>query len=552
MKKFKTLHLFSGIGGGALGFQSANEEYRGLTGEFETICGIDSDPEACEDFRNLTGSRAECIDLFDRQQYMDFHGHKPTEDWTEVMADDLRRMSGGIPDVVFTSPPCKGFSGLLPSKSAKLGKYQALNRLTVRGIQLTLEAFKDDLPALILLENVPRITTRGASLLKEIKQQLEFYGYVISEAYHDCGEIGGLAQHRRRYLLIARNPDKLDSFVYEPTEHEMKTIGDVLDSLPLPGQGGLGKIHDLPRLQWKTWLRLALIPAGGDWRDLEKIDWQKYRITHAARAGAWKVDDWEGQSGAVTGGAGVGRSNGVSAVDDPRFGFKEGTHGAIYRVQKWEETGRTVTGAMRPNNGAPCVSDPRVKAQLYPSGYGVQSWNKASTTIRSAGRVMNAPVSIDDPRINSTPRSGTYGVMKWDQAAKTITGGDIHSGCSAVGDIRIPEDTEQGVFVIVSEDGTWHRPLTTLELLVLQGFPLQLADGALLILSGKSDARWRERIGNAVPVQAAAGIAETMLRSLLAQTKGDWLMAAEPIWVAPFRKEESNGQKKAISSPTRI
>ncbi|MCL6557400.1 MAG: hypothetical protein K6U74_01115 [Firmicutes bacterium] len=58
MIEYTVLHLFSGIGGAALGFQQAVEEYRGMVGRFRTLAGIDCDPEACEDFRALTGAPA--------------------------------------------------------------------------------------------------------------------------------------------------------------------------------------------------------------------------------------------------------------------------------------------------------------------------------------------------------------------------------------------------------------------------------------------------------------------------------------------------------------
>ncbi len=40
---YKALHLFSGIGGGALGFQQACGEFGGRMGRFETLAGIDVD-----------------------------------------------------------------------------------------------------------------------------------------------------------------------------------------------------------------------------------------------------------------------------------------------------------------------------------------------------------------------------------------------------------------------------------------------------------------------------------------------------------------------------
>src|SRR3546814_5136776 len=69
------------------------------------------------------------------------------------------------PDVLFLSAPCKGFSGLLASIHAATDKYHALNGLTLRGIWLTLEAYKDSPIPIILFENVPRIRSRGGKFL---------------------------------------------------------------------------------------------------------------------------------------------------------------------------------------------------------------------------------------------------------------------------------------------------------------------------------------------------------------------------------------------------
>ncbi|MFD1288921.1 DNA cytosine methyltransferase [Laceyella putida] len=84
----------------------------------------------------------------------------------------------------------------------------------------------------------------------------------------------------------------------------------------------------------------------------------------------------------------------------------------------------------------------------------------------------------------------------------------------------------------MSEDWSWHRPLTTYELAILQGFPTHV-NGKLLELAGNNEARWRERIGNAVPPAAAKAIGETILRSLMAAKAGVWLMDSEEVWVQP-------------------
>ena len=489
---FGVLHLFAGIGGGALGFQRAVEEWRGIQGRFSTLAGIDVDPEAVEDFRTLTGAPGVEMDLFSHRQYVDFHGHEPPQGWREAVPEDIRGACGGIPpDVIFLSPPCKGFSGLLPAARAQDRKYQALNGLVARGMFLTLEAFPEERPGLILLENVPRITSRGADLLLEVKRLLAAYGYVFHEGYHDCGELGGLAQRRRRYLLIARHPGKVPSFVYRPPTLRVRTCGEVLGPLPMPDDPAGGPMHRLPRLEWRTWVRLALIPAGEDWRALERIGRSWYD-------GAYRiVPSWDKPAATVT--TGASPSCGAVSVADPRLGYvpRKGS----FRILRWDAPGATVIG---------------------------------SASVRGS----NGAAAVADPRLGCSCRAGSYGVLAWDAPAKTILGsGDVHAGAVAVADPRIPRGDERPdpPPIIIAIDGTWHRPLTTFELAMLQGFPAALPDGRPLQLTGRADSRWRERIGNAVPPPAAQAIAETILRSLIPATRGVCALAAESIWVAPER-----------------
>lgn len=621
IKEYKVLHLFAGIGGGSLGFQQAVGEWKGLKGKFRTLAGIDVDPKACEDYEYITGSKAVCMDLFERRDYIDFHGHEPPPEWKEVTPEDILAACGGeYPDVIFLSPPCKGYSGLLPQASAATAKYQALNRLVTRGIFLILEAFRDNLPSIILLENVPRIRTRGAKLLNTIKGMLNSYRYAVDDRDHDCGEIGGLGQHRKRYLLMARNQDKMDSFVYLPTKQRVKSIGEVIGPLPLPGSESMGPLHRLPKLQWKTWVRLALIPAGGDWRDLEKIAPEEYRLEHVPRGGgSYGVQEWDEPSHTVTGRAkangstasnvadprlteregrhpGVYRvvkfdepapcvtgtrfGSGAPAIADPRTGFKDSTHTAIYQVNKWVKEAATVTGAHRPNNGAICIADPRVGGG-YSNKRKVLEWGQPASTVTGTPDIQSGAQSVADPRLGCKPRSGMMGVQRWDEPGKTVIGsGDIHAGAAAiadprckcnsrpnlygvadwkkpistvtgsasvtssnavaaVADPRIPGDKEtlDPPPIIISLDGTWHRPLTTLELAALQGLPV-IINGKPLILAGNSDQRWREAIGNMVPPPAARAMAEVVLHALLVASENAWEMSSNDIWVSPNKSWE--------------
>lgn len=195
-------HFFCGLGGGAKGFNAAHPTLGTQTARFRCVGGIDVDPASIADFSRAAGVPGTVLDLFDRSQYTAFHGSEPPAGWREAGTAEVHAaFHHQRPHVVFLSAPCKGFSGLMPEGKSRSDKYQALNRLTLRGIWLMLEAYAADPVEMILFENVPRIATRGRHLLDQIGALLRSYGYVVAETTHDCGELGGLAQSRKRFLL---------------------------------------------------------------------------------------------------------------------------------------------------------------------------------------------------------------------------------------------------------------------------------------------------------------------------------------------------------------
>lgn len=465
----KALHLFAGIGGGALGFQRAG---------FETVGAVDFDASACRDFELLVGRP--CT-----------HG-----DLSTMSPADLAAACTERPDVVFTSPPCKGFSGCLPSKSAALDHYQAMNALTLRGIWLALEAWAKP-PALILLENVPRIMTRGREWLERIEALLRGYGYATARSTHDCGELGGLAQHRRRFLLVARHQEQVPAYLRVPVSRRVRGIGEVLGDLPCPVPGSTegGPMHRLPKLSALNWVRLALIPAGGDWRDLP----EQVLLTHRAarQNGGFGVEDWDAPSHAVVGHHDVRSTWG--SVADPRVGCvrREGGHG----VKAWTDASAPVIGHASIDNFPAQVADPRVTCNPHPGMLGVRGWAEPSHTVRAHFVTQNSPAAVADPR---TPE---------------IDGPPI--------DLANKRPT---YLVIRATDGTWHRPMTTLELAALQGFPVRADDGSWLVLGG-SQAEMREHVGNAVPPPAAEAIGLQCRATLLAAAAGGFTLDNGEIWV---------------------
>ena len=561
-KTYRALFPFSGLGAGALGFLRASATLFGVEQRFVSIGGIDLDADACKDFERLTGSPALCADV------------------AKLTVEQLRAFAGdGAPDVVFSSPPCQGFSGLLGEAKSQGAKYQALNELLLTWTRLMLEAWPGQPPKLVLIENVPRIETRGKKLLADVKRLLRARGYVFHGSSHDCGEIGGLAQHRQRYLLVARHASSTPALLYQPLRKRVRGCGEVLGLLPLPGDPSAGPLHRLPRISTLNWLRLSLIRPGGDWRDIER-GVERTRFSNVLR-----LHGWDEPAGAVNGGAGP--SSGAAAVADVRvssaypstygvLGWAQPSHAVTgnsstpgggpfsvadprvpidghhgtYGVCLWASPLGVVAGASRVSNGRFAVADPRPPTRYHGGAYGVRSWRESCGAVCGESAISNGAFGVADPRVRCAPRNGAYGVASWWVTAGTVTGSlQIDNGPAAVADPRVPGTPSLRVayypadlrspppwpLVLPTEDGTWHRPLTTLELAALQGLPTML-DGAPLTLAGTSSTEHRRRIGNAVPVAAAEAIARQMLLTLATSRVGFALSGEGGVWVRPSRE----------------
>jgi site-specific DNA-cytosine methylase len=559
-------HLFCGVGGGARGFNQATARVGILEADFRCLGGIDVDAAAIRDFSRLAGVPGTCLDLFDQGQYTAFHGHEPPPDWREVGPDEVRRAFGGErPHILFLSAPCKGFSGLLSESKSKLAKYQALNRLTLRGIWLALEAYRDDPVELILFENVPRIATRGRSLLDRIANLLRAFGYAVAETTHDCGVLGGLTQSRKRFLLVARHIERVPPFLYEPPRRSVRGVGDVLGRMPSPGHPGSGPMHRMPNLSWKTWVRLAFVEAGSDWRSLNKLRVQDgiLRDFAIAPTAAWQADassvaDPRAAEAMFQNGFCTIRwhtpGNGAGCVADPRMDGQR--HGPL-GVHAWDDTARTVAGESFPTNGPFSVADPRHHGPAkHCNEFRIVPWEGQARAVTSAHGTGGC---VADPRQPCTKRNGQpwagggqYGVVPWEGTAGAVTGSaGPDSGRWNVADPRagLPPPDARLLCRIRALDGTWHRPFTTLELAALQSL---VDPEEALELDGLSDAAWRERIGNAVPPGAAQAIAETMGRTLLmAWSSTGFMLSNLPIWVQPIAVALSVSQPDGMSGASR-
>lgn len=462
VREIRVGYMACGSGFGAHGFRKGDARVGNLRAKFRNIGGIDNDPAAIRDFERFAGVKGTLLDLMSLEQYRDFHGHEPPPGWQEITIADVHRAMGyERPHIWFTSSPCKGFSGLLSERLSLSPKYQALNGLALRSIWLALEAYKDDPAEFFLFENVPRIATRGRGLIDQIIALLEAYDYAVAETVYDCGELGGLAQTRKRYLLAARHRKKVPPYLYQPSKRRLRGVGEVLDLLPLPGDERAGPMHRMPALQWKTWVRLAFVEAGSDWRSLNRLRVENGHLAdfgifpdRSWRDGTLGVLPWDASSGTVT--AQAEATTGRFSVADPRTSSSwEGA--GFLGVKAWGNPSVAISGNGRPGAGAFSIADPRVNGHAKSVQLGVRRWEDPAPVVKGDVSVGTGPYAICDPRIPGPPRfNNVFRIVPWNSTAPAVAGPGGPAGGLAVADPRTggTEATHTNKFSV----GGWDEP----------------------------------------------------------------------------------------------
>lgn len=543
-REIRHVHFYCGAGGGAKGANKAKAEVGMLKGKFRCIGGIDSDAGAVRDFTRMAGVQGTCLDLFSLDQYRRFHGCEPPPAWREATRDDIHKAAGyERPHVILMSAPCKGFSGLLSEKMSQSVRYQALNELALRGLHLALDAWGDDPAEFILFENVPRIQSRGRHLLDQIEQLLSHYGYASAETTHDCGELGGLAQSRKRFLLVARHTGKVPPFLYEPVKRPLRAVGRVLEQLPMPGDIGLaGPMHRIPSLQWKTWVRLAFVEAGSDWRSLSKLKVEDGYLKDFAiepdadyHKGILGVRHWQEPMGTVTGRSSP--TTGAFGIADPRI--SQSAEYSQLGVRRWSESTGAVTGQSTVGGGAHAIADPRFGGEWGSNQFGVTAWDGKANTVTSQRSPGQGRFSVADPRMpREKPFANVFRVVRWDDVSRAVTGGGHPTaGGIAVADPRpaLAPDQLHGKYHVTPFEGPSRAVIAGRD------------NGAFCVADPRSQnwagGKYRVTgfgenagtvIGGSTTGQGAFAVADP--RSGIAKQKGDAYLSSGHYGVVPWEK----------------
>ncbi|MEG1009494.1 MAG: DNA (cytosine-5-)-methyltransferase [Clostridia bacterium] len=229
MKK-KSIELFAGAGGLALGLEIAGFEEIGLV-EFDKI--------ACDTLRlnrpNWNVIEEDVIEVSKRDLLKEFN----------LKLGELDLLSGGY--------PCQSFS--------YAGKKMGLEDIRGTMFYYYAEFLKQLMPKMFLAENVKGLTTHdGGKTIQTMVKVFEELGYSVQWKVLNAWDYG-VAEKRQRVVIIGTRNDLVDKVKFKyPTPHEYKPVlrdalKDVPDSIGAKYPESKRKIFDL-------------VSSGGYWKDL--------------------------------------------------------------------------------------------------------------------------------------------------------------------------------------------------------------------------------------------------------------------------------------------
>lgn len=228
---YKTIELFAGAGGLALGVEKAG---------FDTIGLIELDRDACDTLeKNRPCWKIICDDIANISKL-------DLEEYFGIKKGELDLLSGGA--------PCQAFS----YAGKRLGLEDARGTLFYH-YAVFLEKLQ---PKMFLFENVRGLLTHnGGKTYQTILSIFERTGYDIQRKVLNAWDYG-VAQKRERLITIGIRKDLKDKIHYEfPKPHEYKPVlRDILQNVP--------ESIGVPYGENKKKL-FELVPPGGYWRDID-------------------------------------------------------------------------------------------------------------------------------------------------------------------------------------------------------------------------------------------------------------------------------------------
>lgn len=263
----KTTHsfidLFSGCGGLSLGFERAG---------FQSLLAIDNWQDALTTYaHNRENARTLCADI------------------SEVSTDKAKELIGDTAvDVIIGGPPCQGFS--VAGKRIIEDKRNSLYKSFVNFVA----AFQ---PKAFVMENVPQILTMGNCIIRDaILADFEKLGYQVAYKVLTASDYG-VPQNRRRAVFVGlrnaaftfpaattENPvtswqalsDLPEASIADGGAYPCEPLSDFQKSIRKNSEGVYN--HDVTIHTAKTQQIIAMVPDGGNYKDLPQELWSTRKV----------------------------------------------------------------------------------------------------------------------------------------------------------------------------------------------------------------------------------------------------------------------------------
>lgn len=227
----RVISLFSGAG--MLDYPFSADKH------FDIVYAAEYDPDAIETYRKNIGGHVHRIDI------------------RTLTARELPDT-----DVIIGGPPCQPFSNANRHDSARNEKHEEGDMFS-HFIRLVREC----LAKVFVIENVPGLlSNKDGFYIRKMKEELPEYN-IDSDIVMDCN-LGGYTTRKRAVVIGSRigTPviPKIKTVPY-------KTVGEALEKVDhtWPNAADITQSSDLVRK------KIAMVPEGGNWRDLPEEYWTK-------------------------------------------------------------------------------------------------------------------------------------------------------------------------------------------------------------------------------------------------------------------------------------
>ena len=238
---YKYIDLFCGAGGLSLGFDQAG---------FKNVFAVEFNPD------------------FAKTYIKNFKNHKLiVDDIKNISNDKIDELLGGQEvDVIIGGPPCQGFS--IAGNIGRTFIDDDRNKLFKEFVRFVAHVK----PRMFVMENVAAMAThlKGKTIIEIVKAFEDAGGgYRVKWEVLNSANYG-VAQERRRIVVVGVRKDLKTDFIYPKYEEKIYTVKDVIGDLPALESGESSDIPNHVAMKHSAQMleKMSYVKDGGDRADI--------------------------------------------------------------------------------------------------------------------------------------------------------------------------------------------------------------------------------------------------------------------------------------------